>query len=373
MIEIIPVINSKLLRRFIGFPYELYKNDLNFVPPLLLTEKDLFNRKKNPFFLHSKANFYIAVKGRKTVGRIAAIYNQNHLKVSKKKEGFFGFFESINEYEVAEKLFEKVRNWLRSKGVKKIIGPENYTTNEVCGSLIKGFDDPPVIMMPYNKSYYKDFYKQYGWQKIIDLYAYKITPNDSLRKLSKIAFKFENTLLEKGIKIRKINLKNFTEEIPVFWKAYNSAFKNNWGFVPPTKEEFFKYAEQIKMIIPDKLMLFAEKHNQIVGFICVLPDINQILIKIRNGRLFPTGIIKYIRYKNKINRVRILIIGVIDEYRNMGIDLCFYAKIFETCSQLNIIEAEASYIMDNNETMINIVNKIGGAPSKKYRLFELEI
>ncbi len=172
MIKVCEVKSKRELRRFIQFPNILYRDDPYYVPELYVSQQNFFDRNKNPFFTHSKVEFFLAYKSKQVVGRIALIRNNNHISLSREKCGFFGFFESINDFEVAEALFNKAVNWLDHEGLTSIIGPENFTTNDSCGMLISGFDTPPVVMMPYNKAYYNDFLVQYGFVKEMDLSSY---------------------------------------------------------------------------------------------------------------------------------------------------------------------------------------------------------
>ena len=171
-IEIKTVQTKKDLRAFIKLPWEIYKNDPNWVPPLILDMKKILNRKKNPFFTHSDAELFLAQKNGKVVGRIAAILNNNHNKTHNEKTGFFGFFESLNEPEAAKKLLDSAESWVKEKGMSSLRGPANFSTNDTCGFLSEGFDSSPVIMMTYNPKYYLRFMKESDLDKVKEFYAY---------------------------------------------------------------------------------------------------------------------------------------------------------------------------------------------------------
>lgn len=371
-IEIIRVTSRKELNQFINFPKELYRSDRNFVFEPVSMQKE-FLSKKNPFFNHSDAEFFIAKSNSKVVGRIASINNTVHNRIYGEKAGFFGFFESIENYEVTKRLLDKVVDKHWQDGFQKIIGPTSFTTNDSCGLLISGFDKPPVIMMSYNKAYYNDFLLRYGFGKEMDLNSYFIDDqyliSQSFRNfISRINYK----LTVSGIQIRPINFKILDQEVVQFCEVYNQTNKNNWGFIPLNLEEFNKTAHQFKQFVPDKLILMVEKGPQLIGYIVALPDLNEVFSHMKSGRLFPFGFLKYLWYKKRITNARILILGVLDEYRNQGIDIMLYREITEKLASIGIYHGEACYVMDNNLKMNSIMKKIGGVEVKKYRIYKLE-
>jgi GNAT superfamily N-acetyltransferase len=373
MIEIVEVKSKRGFRRFIQFPNILYRGDPNYVPELNVSQKAIFNRWKNPFFEHSKVDFFLAYKEKKVAGRIALIRNNNHILLSGEKCGFFGFFESIDDYDVAKTLLDKAMTWLKNEGLTKIIGPENFTTNDSCGMLVSGFDTPAVVMMPYNKGYYNDFLIRYGFESEMDLSSYfigdQILTSPAIEKLVK---HFSNKLKASDIIIRPINFKNFDQEISSFRNVYNQSNISNWGFLPLNEKEFREMALLLRQFVPEKLVLIVEKEKQQIGFIVVLPDLNQVLIHIKSGKLLPVGIFKFLWYKRKINKARILILGILPEFRNKGIDIVMYKTIQENAATLGIYSAEACYVMEDNLLMKSIIEKIGGVSVKKYRIYKFD-
>jgi len=374
MIEIKEVKSKKDLKMFLEFPAFLYKGDPNYVQELYAVQRLMFNRKKYPFYTHSKADLFLAYRDKEVSGRIAVIRNNNHIFHTGEKCGFFGFFESVNDHEVSKALLDIAVSRIKSEGLTSIKGPENFTTNDSCGFLISGFDTPPVVMMPYNKVYYDDLMISYGFKKEIDLYSY-LMENDNILASSShelILKKYYDKLTSGGVTFRNINYKNLREEVIPFREVYNESNKGNWGFLPLTDREFRETAEMFEKFVPDKLMLFAEKDKRMIGFIVALPDLNQVFGHIRSGKLFPTGIFKYLYYRKKITKGRILILGILDEYRNKGVDLILYKKIQENLNSLGIYTAEACYVMENNKKMNSIIEKIGGVKVKEYRIYKLE-
>jgi ribosomal protein S18 acetylase RimI-like enzyme len=400
MIEISEVRSKRDFREFIQFPVSLYRDDFNFVPALNISQQELFNRKKNPFFTHSKVDFFLAHKEKQVVGRIALIRNNNHIRHTGEQCGFFGFFETINDYHVAEALLDKACSWIKNEGLTSIVGPENFTTNDSCGMLISGFDKPAVFMMPYNKPYYNDFLQKYGFEKEMDLNSYficdRVLKSPSYVKLAK---KINDKLAASGITIRTISFKMLDQEIAALREVYNQSNMRNWGFLPMNEDEFKHSAHQLKQFVPEKLILLVEKetlmqrsftkrdekmlkvssdHNkqivfsgekQQIGFLIALPDLNQICIRVKNGRLSLIGLLKFLWYKRKITNSRIMLLGILDEYRNRGIDVLLYKKIQENLATMGISHGEACYVMENNVQMNSLMEKIGGSRIKEYRIY----
>ncbi len=374
MINIKKVSTSKDLAGFIDFPHHLYKDDVNYVPELFIAQRDLLDVKKHPFFKHSKLNLFVAMRDNKIVGRIAAIRNNNHLKYySNSKDGFWGFFDVINDYAVAEKLFDTVSAWVKSEGLTTVIGPVNYSTNETCGVLVQGFDSPPVVMMTYNKDYYPEFIEKYGYRKKMDLIAYHLKTDELSDRTVNLVARLEDRLKLRGITIRTVNIKEFQKEVQKIKEIYNSAWDKNWGFVPMTDEEFEVMAKDMKMILDPDFCYLAEHNGKPVGFSLAIPDMNQVFITIKKGRLLPTGLFKLLFNKGKVNKMRVITLGVVEEYRKMGIEASFYARNIITARKKNIVSAEAGWILETNEMMNKALLNINAEPYKKYRMYELAL
>lgn len=373
MRELVKVSGKKALAAFVDFPHELYADDVNYVPELFIAQRDLLTPGKHPFYEHSEIQLFLLYDEGKIVGRIAAINNNNHNKVYESKDGFFGFFDCINDATVAKQLFEAAQDWLRQKGLTKVLGPVNFSTNEVCGLLIEGFDGPPVAMMPYNAQYYLPLLEQIGFQKNVDLRAYRYTAGNYSERSVKLLDRIEERLMRNDIILRKINMKKFKEECNAVREVYNKAWDKNLGFVPMTDKEFDYTANDLKMILDPEFCILAEQHGKIVGFALAIPDINQILIKIKRGRLFPTGLIKLLANKKKIDGIRILLLGVVDGYRKMGIEACLYGRIIKHFKAKNMKYAEASWTLDHNDLINKPIEDIGGKLYRKYRILEKAI
>lgn len=371
--KITEVTTFKQKKKFINFPHDLYEGDENYVPELFMAQKDLLDERKNPFFHHSKAKLFLALRDEKVVGRIAAIRNNNYNEFVNGNVGFFGFFDVIEEYEVAKSLLDTASEWIKKEGLDAILGPTNFSTNDTAGMLVKGFDRPPVLMMTYNKAYYPDFLEKYGFTKQMDMFAYHVTEESVNMKAVNLAGRIAERLGKRGITFRPVSKKNFKSEIKKIEKIYIEAWDKNWGFVPPTSAEFNHLAEDLKLVVDEDFAIIAEKDGEPIGFILALPDINVILRRIRRGRLFPLGIFKLLFGRKKIQRLRIILLGVVEEYRRMGIEGVFYAQVISNGLKKGYNEAEASWILENNEMMRKGVEGVNMEAYKTYRIYEKKL
>jgi hypothetical protein len=371
-IEVIEVKSSRERIRFIRFPYKLYKSNINYVGELNMSIKNKIS-KKNPFLHHSEIALFIAVKDDQDVGRIAVIHNITHLEVYNDSSGFFGYFDSFDDIEVAKALFDVASDWLSKKGIKSMIGPTNLTTNDSCGILIKGFEYPNMISMPYNFEYYDQLMTHCGFQKEVDLYAYKIDGRLIKKKYGNILERSLQAMKNNGIVIRPISSKTFKHDLNRLKKAYNECNINNWGFMPLNEKEFYEMAKELKMIAPLDLALILEKDEEIIGFVMAAPDINQAIKYVYKGKLTLVGILKLLWYKRKINKGRVMILGVLEAHKGRGLDLVLCHKITQALYNLKIYEADASYVLEKNNSMNSVLKKIGGNCIKEYRIYKKRI
>jgi len=371
--QIVKVTTKKQKKQFIDFPHDLYKGDPNYVPEIYLGMQELMNPKKNPFFEHSNADLFLAFRNKKIVGRIAAIQNNNYNQFANSNVGYFGFFDVIEDYTVAEKLLQTAVDWVKAKGHTALYGPTNFSTNETAGILVEGFELPPVINMTYNKPYYVDFVNRFGFTKQMDLLAYKVPTSTVSEKSLRIAERLEERLKSRGITIRNVVLKNWKKEVPVIHKLYKEAWDKNWGFVPPTDAEFHHLADSLKMILVPEMVFLAEKDGKGIGFFLAVPNINEIMIKQKRGRILPFGALRLLFGKRKTKILRIILLGVTDEYRRLGIEAIFYAKIIRYAQQNGISFGEGSWILENNEMMNKGLQNLNGEPYKRYRIYQKEI
>lgn len=370
--KIVQVNSKKELGTFIDFPHDLYKDDPNYVPELFIAQRDLLT--KHPFHKHNVLQCFLAYDGDKVIGRIAAILNNAHNEYNKRNDGFWGFFDCINDQETADSLFTAATQWLKDKGVdQKIIGPVNFSTNEACGLLIKGFDSPPMLMMTYNYPYYADLIEKAGYEKQIDLIAWHWDGDGYDDKSIRLLGALQERLKRSNVVIRKVDLKNFKSEVEKVREVYNSAWDQNSGFVPFTDAEFDWLAKDLKLILDENFVYVAEQNNKIVGFGLALPNYNEIFKKIKRGRLLPTGIFKLLLGKKNIQSIRIYALGVVDGYRKMGIEACLYGSIIKEYRERGLKHAEAGWTLENNVMINEAIKAIKGDPYKTYRIYEKDI
>ncbi len=373
-ISIQAVNNKKQLKAFIHFPWKIYKDDPHWVPPLLMDMKRRFNKKKDPFYEYGDLQPFLAYKDGEVVGRIAAISNSLYNKTQDADTAFFGFFECVNDQEVANKLFQVAENWVKERGFTKINGPANPTINHEYGLLVEGFNDSPRIMMSYNPPYYIDLVKNWGFKKDKGLFAYEINSetihkNPKFQRIAKIARE------RSKVSIRKINMKNLKAELKLVKKVYNDAWADNYGFIPMTDAELDALAEDFKPIVIDDLVIFAEIDGETVGFALVVPDYNQIF-KEMNGRLFPFNFLKLLlpSYRKKIEWLRIIILGVLPKYQRRGIDAVLYQEVLERALKHGYPKGEASWILEDNLGMTRAAEDVmSGKVYKRYHVYEKEV
>lgn len=362
------------LRAFINLPWQIYRGDTNWVPPLRGNLKNRLDLSKHPFFDSADAALFVARCNGRIVGNIAAINNQNHIDFHKEPVGFFGFFECVQDHDVAEALFSHAADWLKTHNLEIMRGPVSYSTNEECGLLIDGFDYAPVIMMPYNPRYYVDLIEKFGFKKTKDLIAYEITDEVALPDRLKKTVKY----IEKRKKVttRRLNIKKIDEEIQRVKEIYNAAWERNWGFVPMTDKEIDHMAAQLKPIVDPDIVRFAEIEGEPVAFVLSLPDFYQVL-KYTNGRLFPFGLLKLLWHsgkilpaRNKIDKIRILTLGIKEEYRRQGIDALLYYYSYVEGKKKGYRRAELSWILEDNTLMNRALENMGAKVYKRYRIYD---
>ena len=363
--EIVPVTDGRGLNRFIAFPYDHYRGDPLWVAPLRMDVRTLLSPKKNPFFQHAEAQYFLARQDGRLVGRIAAIKNDAHNKEHGDRVGFYGFFESVDDPAVANALWDAAAQWLRGKGFDTMRGPMSPSVNDECGLLVDGFSTPPTIMMPHNPPSYVRLHEAYGFTKAKDLLVYQGS-GEAPERIVRAA-----TLLgeRRKITLRPLDMKRFDAEVELIKQLYNQAWEKNWGFVPLTDAEIDHLAKQLKPVVVPDLLCFAYKEGRCIGFGAALPDLNVALKHNPSGRLFP-GILKVLWHARHIARARILLLGVIPEYRGTGVDALMYHWIWTHGSARGFHWGEAGWILEDNAAMNAGLVKMGFTVYKTYRLLD---
>jgi hypothetical protein len=343
--------------------------DPAWVPPLLIDLKSRFNP-KYPFYEHGEVESYIARDPQtgEILGRVCAVVNGLHNKFHEDKVGFFGFFDCVNDPDVARALLDHAGAFLKSRGLDTIRGPMNFSVNDEIGMLIEGFDTPPVIMMTHNPPYYNTLMEQCGMVKAKDVVAYQMFQGQLSERVIRVAEALEKRL---PLHIRPFNKHDFWGEVDRILSIYNAAWEKNWGFVPMTDKELKLMAQTLKLVYDPNLVYFAETaEGKPVGFSLALPDVHVLFKQIKNGRLFPTGIFKLLFGLKKIHRARVLLMGVHPDYRFRGIDTVFYYRTYKAGTEAGYNWAEFSWVLEDNEPMNAAALSMGSTPYKKWRIWE---
>ncbi|MGC8797111.1 MAG: hypothetical protein ACP5JB_00345 [candidate division WOR-3 bacterium] len=369
-IKIDTVQTKKDLKEFILLPWKIYQSNPYWVPPLRSEVKETLTTEKNPFWQHARRELFLVHQDGKPVGRIAAIIDDNHNHFHEEKTGFFGFFECVENYPVAELLWDTAKNWVKNQGMDRLRGPVNPSMNDECAFLLEGFDRPPAIMMPYTQKYYLNFAERYGFRKAKDLYALlKLAADGIPERIERMV----NAIKQRtGVSVRPFDLKRFDRDIQFLKDIYNSAWEKNWGFVPMTDQEMDLTARKLKQLADPDLVLFAEIDNQPVGVTVTVPDLNQVLKRL-NGRLGPIEIIKYLYYRKKIDGTRALIGGVKKEFRNTGIIAVLYYETERNAARKGYRWCELGWNLEDNDLINQFDIAIGGKIYKRYRIYELDL
>lgn len=366
-LEVVTVESKGLLSEFVELPYRIYRSEPHWVPPLRIAVKELLDKAKHPYYANAETELYLARKDGRTVGRVAAILDKAHNRFHEEKAGFFGFFECEDDPEAAKALLTAARNWTAAKGAAFLRGPVNPSTNYECGLLIDGFDSDPMVMMTYNPRYYSTLLEQAGLRKSKDLLAYLSNANRiDMAKIERVADKAFKTA---GVRVRPINMKDFDAEVARVWEVYGAAWARNWGFIPMSREEFAQMGKEMKMILKPELVLIGEAGDRVVGFALALPDVNQALKKAK-GSLFPTGLLKILYYQRLIKSVRVLALGVVEEYRPSGLAAGFYATLVRNARKLGFGDCEMSWILEDNVLMNRSLEVMGAKRYKTYRIYD---
>jgi GNAT superfamily N-acetyltransferase len=360
--------NRRQLKTFIKFPWKIYRDNPNWVPPLILDQLQFFTPGKNPYFSHSTAQLFMAFRGDEPVGRISAHENNQHIQVHKDGAGFFGFFECIDDQAVANALFDVASTWLWDRGLKTMRGPVSFSVNHEVGLLLDAFDEPPLIRMTYNPPYYAGLIEGYGLQKIQDLYAYVMFESEEIPEW--LHGMSELVLEDPRLVVRTVEVRDFKNEMDRIKKIYAEAWSENWGAVPLTEEEFDRIVGEFRLIYDRDLFFIAEYDGEPAGMSLVLPDMNQALKK-AGGRLFPFGLLKILWYRRKITSWRMPILGVRQEHRLRGIEVVFCCRTYDVAKKKgNYRKGELSWVLESNTAANAVLKKLGARRSKTYRIYE---
>jgi len=357
------------VREFILLPFRLYEGTDRWVPPLISERRRHLDRRRNPFFQHADAEYFLARRGNQVVGRISAQVDQRFNEFHDNDWGQFGFFECEDDPEVAGALVDAASEWLRERRRDHAIGPLDFSTNHECGLLVDGFELRPQILENWHHPYYAALLEGCGLAKEMDLYKWSLHVSgrsDVMPILFEMADKLEP---EHGITIRGMRRRDMQGEISRFMEIYNAAWERNWGFVPLTPPEIQHYAKELKSILDENWAMVAEtRDGETVGVALTLPDYNQVLSKL-GGRLLPLGWLKALRERKKIDKVRVFALGVKPEYQHTGVAAGLYKRHYDMAATTPQDGGETGWILEVNKPMNRGMEAMGGKIVKTYRIY----
>lgn len=376
MVRIYQVTNRRDLRKFVRFPWKVYKDDPNWVPLLLSDQLATLDPSKGSFYSHGEVALFGAQRGGELAGTIAAFVDHRFVQHSGQKVGGFGFFEVLEDYQVAERLLESACEWLRKRELDTVSGPNNFSDLERPGVLIEGDECPPVMLQAHTPPYYKDFLERYGFQKDHDLYAWRAHRSQigegwknvppQLLRVAQVAKDQAN------VSIRKVRMEKWDEEIHAAYQLFVGTLDYLPEHMPITEDEFHGFADPLKAFLDPDLALMAEVNGKAIGFIVALPDINQVLIHL-NGRLFPFGWLKVKPLVRKINVATFKLMGLLEEYRNRGIDAILYMEAVKAIYEKGYEWIDGSVTSENNPIVNLIARRLGAEQYKHYRVYKMNL
>lgn len=370
MVTIREAVSGKDITTFIKLPWQIYKGDPSWVPPIIVDVRNMLDRKKSPFFEFGEAAYFLAYKDGRCAGRITAHINRNHNDFHKTKEGFFGFYECIDDFEVSDALLKTAADWVASRGMTKIMGPANFTVYDEQCFMIDGWDaEPPtpVVFENYNPKYYLNQMDHAGFGKEIDWYAYKV---DGSRTMSRALLGAKDRIIRKnGFVFRNVNMRKIDEEVVKIKQIFNGAWSDNWGHYPFTDGQMEQIKKAVLLFVDPRICFMVETPDgRPVGVSVTLPDVNPFVKKM-NGRVFPFGWFHLLRSRRHSTGARTFMMGVLPEYRNMGVDIAMVVETIRVGLSVGYQWSECSLIVESNLNMIRPIEKWGGERYKSYRIY----
>jgi len=365
-VEIVPVTTKAHLRRFVELPYELYRTDPYWVPPLRRDEYRRLSPRHNPFHEHAEMDLWLAVRGGRAAGRIAAIEDRLHNERHGERVAWFGFLEAADEA-VASALLSTVEAWGRARGASIVRGPASPSLNESAGLLVDRFDEDPYILMPHNPPQYAGFVERAGYTKVKDLLAWTLDLTVPLAaRIQRVA---DRVARRRDLVVRPVDMRQFDRDLGIIKDIYRTAWQDNWGFVPPTDSEIRQLAVDLKPIVDPDLVLFVELAGRPVAYSVAIPDANQVLKKM-GGRLLPFGLVHFLRRRAIITRARLLLLGVLPELRYMGLYPLLVAENHRRAVARGYTRGEMSWTLEDNDEINSGIEAAGGRRHKTYRLYD---
>ena len=367
-----PVSGWRDRREFVELPYRLHSTSEVWVPPLRLERHIFLMRSQNAFFTHGDAQLFLAWRDGRVVGRISAQYDDNYNAYHANRDGMFGFLELEDAPDILPAMLEAASIWLRAHGRDRMIGPMDFSMNDESGVMLEGFDRMPFIKQPWHPPYYARRLEEVGMAKAMDLFMWELEISDR-EKMRPILFELAADVEPKhGVKLRRMSFWRLRAEMDRFADVYNSAWRDNWGFVPYSKKDLDYYTGELRLVYDKPWFMVAERDGETVAMAISVPDINQVLRKMR-GRILPFGWWYYLRRRKIVDRVRVGFLGVKPEYQHTGVAAALYVAHFDESARSQIKWGEMGWILETNRAMNRGMEAMNGRIVKRYRVYEREL
>jgi hypothetical protein len=371
-VDVAPVTSRRELREFVELPYRLHDTSPHWIPPLRIERRMFLDRKRNAFFTHGEAEYLLARRGGRVVGRITAHLDRSFNRHHANAWGMFGFLELEDDPEVMEALLGAAEAWLRERGRDRMIGPMDFTINDESGVVVEGFDRDPVIKNPWHPPYYRRLCEGAGLTKAMDLLMWELDIGDRERVMPVIFELADRLGPDHGIEIRRMSRRRLRSDLDAFAEVYNAAWSENWGFAPYTKEDLDYLAQEMQLVFDRHWCMVAERDGEVVGVAMSFPDINRVL-RTMGGRLLPLGWLRFLRERRRIDRVRVGFLGVKPEYQHTGVAAGFYVEHFKMAATRPQTWGETGWILETNTAMNRGMEAMGGRVVKRFRIYEREL
>jgi GNAT superfamily N-acetyltransferase len=358
------------LAAFIRLPWRLYRDSAAWVPPLLSERKRHLDKRRNPFFEHAEAEYFLAWRDGEPVGRITAHVDHRFNEFQNNRWGMFGFFECERDPAVAAALLDVAESWLGERGRDRMIGPLDFSTNHESGVLVEGHEFRPQILENWHHPYYRELLEGQAMTKAMDLYKWEILTSDRPQMFQVIDDLADRLEPEHDISLRRMRKRNLAAEVRSFMEVYNEAWSTNWGFVPLTDAELDHLAKELKPVLDEDFACVAETSDgEVAGVSLSLPDFNQVLARL-NGRLLPLGWLHALRTRRRIDEIRVFALGVKPAFQHTGVAAALYRDVWDACERRAARRAETGWILETNEPMNRAMEALTGRIIKRYRLYE---
>jgi GNAT superfamily N-acetyltransferase len=370
-LQVTAVSGGRDLKRFIDLPYRLHASHTQWVPPLRVERRMFLTRRLNPFFTHGEAEYFLARRDGRVVGRVTAQINHAFNEHHGRRWGWFGFFELEHDEQVAGELLRAASGWLRERGCERMVGPADFSMNDESGVLVEGFELRPMVRQPWQPPYYQQLLEACGMTKAMDLLMWNLEVSDRSRVLPVIFELAEKLEPEHGIRVRPMRRLRLRRELDGFAEVYNAAWARNWDFVPYSAKDLDAYAQELQLVFDRHWFFIAERIDtgEVVGVAITVPDINQVLARMK-GRLLPFGWWHFLNKGRIMDRVRVGFLGVKPSYQHTGVAAKLYVEHFNAAAARRQSGGEMGWILETNTAMNRGMEAMGGRIVKRYRIYE---